>query len=771
MFAKKTPLALLFAATLFVSAALLFWVQPMVAKMLLPLLGGTPSVWNTCMVFFQAMLLAGYAYALVLSRHLNVRAQVALHIALLVVTALTLPIVINASSAGVFDPTMHPSLYLLTRLLVAVGLPFFAVSASSPLLQQWFARSGYTAAQRDPYFLYAASNAGSLLALLAYPVLLEPRLALAAQGRLWMAGYAALFLLVAACAVAFWRARSRASPEATQPTTAVASNTTTDNAPAANIAPEDHAIDHRAAPVALTMGRRLRWVVFAFAPSSLMLGVTTYLATDLASLPLLWIVPLSLYLLTLVLVFARRQIISWRAVARTLPGVALVLVLVYLSGATQPPLVLGLLHLLFFFIAALVCHGQLAADRPAPSHLAEFYLWLSVGGVLGGIFNALLAPVLFNSIAEYPLVIVLACYLRPRPTTRKYDADVDTSRARQLDAVFPLCVLLLTVGAALAVRRFDLATNERLALVFGAPLLISYLWRNRPLRFALAVGAVLLGGVYYSSLDTRTLYAARNFYGVLRVTRGDDEPVRWLHNGSTIHGRQFVALERQCEPLSYYHRSGPLGLVFAAYNARPATPNVAIVGLGTGATAAYALPGQRWTFYEINPAVLDVARDPRFFTYLRDCTPPDAPPAVVLGDARLQLQHVPDAAYGLIALDAFSSDAIPVHLLTGEALDLYLAKLAPGGLIAYHVSNRSLDLHPVVADLARSRSLYCLAFDDDQPDGALAKEASQWIVVARDAAALGDLMRDPRWRELDGDPTRRVWTDDFSNVFGVFRWR
>jgi hypothetical protein len=788
---RSGALTVLYAATLFASASLLFWVQPMSAKMLLPLLGGTPAVWNACMLFFQAMLLAGYAYALIVSKWLTLRQQVFVHALLLLSAALTFPILISEAAVRSVPREGNPSLWLLRSLLTTVGLPFFAVSTNSPLLQKWFAATGERSSG-DPYFLYAASNAGSLLALLSYPLLLEPGLTLGGQSRLWSLGYALLVVLLAACAYALLRRQAKrvdtglrpAAVEATSDANATrdadtnlttgatrdaeARSATNATGEATGEATGDATGDAEGVE-ALSWRRRLRWVALAFAPSSLMLGVTTYFSTDIASLPLLWVVPLSLYLLTLVFAFARRQIFKPRTVARVLPGVALIFALVYLSGATQPAWLLLFSHLFFFVVAAMACHAQLAADRPAVRHLAEFYLLLSVGGVLGGIFNALVAPVLFNTTLEYPLVIVLACLLLPRPDAARSNDGRDTPRERWLDLGIPAGIALLTVLLALVVNRFVSDWVQSLALVTGLPLIVSYLFKRRPVRFALALGAVMLGSSFHADLNRRTLLAERNFFGTLRVTQDAGDDQHWLYHGTTIHGRQSLALDRHCEPLSYYHREGPLGQVFKAFEAQAAGANVAIVGLGTGATAAYTRAGQSWTFYEINPAVVRIARDPDYFTYLTYCAA--APVEISLGDARLQLQNAPPAHYALIVLDAFSSDAIPMHLMTVEALDTYLSKLAPGGLVVFHISNRSLDLHPVVADLARARSLACLAFDDtarNQPGG---KEPSQWVVLARRPADLETLAADPRWQPLEGRAGRPVWTDDFSNIVTIFKWR
>jgi hypothetical protein len=550
------------------------------------------------------------------------------------------------------------------------------------------------------------------------------------------------------------------------------------------------AFSHAAAAETLTAARRLRWVALAFAPSSLMMGVTTYLSTDIASLPLLWVVPLSLYLVTLIVVFARRRLVKQRLVEMALPGVALVFALVYLSGATQPALFIALLHLLFFFVAALMCHGRLADDRPHPARLAEYYLWMSVGGALGGLFNALVAPVVFERVVEYPLSVVLACALLPagrrnandegdarrasevtRARGARFGSDVlrkrDARHERLLDLGFPVALGLLTALLGVVTRRMGWETVESLALVVGVPLILCYLLRRRPARFALAVGAVMLGGFFWRGLGSETVHAERNFFGTVRVVRDEGDELNWLYHGTTIHGRQSTRLDARCEPLSYYHPKGPLAQVFNAYNARPPAPNVAVVGLGTGTTVAYARAGQRWSFYEINPAVVSLASTPDYFSYLSYCTQ-NVPVEIVLGDARLRLADAAPATFGLIVLDAFSSDAIPVHLMTAEALDLYLSRLAPGGLVAYHVSNRSLDLHPVVADLAQSRGLTALAFNDHER--VPGKEPSHWVVVARRPEDLAALAADGRWRPLGGDTRRRLWTDDYSNIVTILKW-
>jgi hypothetical protein len=753
---------LLFALTLFVSAALLFWVQPLIAKMLLPLLGGTPAVWNTCMLFFQGMLLAGYAYTLVTTRWLGERRQSLLHLALLSVAAVALPFGISDATARGVPAEGNPAFWLLGTLLVTIGLPFFVISASAPLLQKWFSRTRHASAG-DPYFLYSASNAGSLIALVGFPLLLEPNWTLEGQSRMWAVAYGVLLVLIAACAYVLWRARSHETQAAGVETGV------------------ERPSDDRS--VGLTNSRRLRWTVLAFVPSSLVLGVTTYITTDVAAVPLLWVVPLALYLLTFVLVFARRQLLPHGMMARILPGAAIILTLVYLSGATEPAWFLILVHLVFFFIAAFVCHAQLAADRPEPRHLAEFYLWLAVGGVLGGLFNALAAPFLFKTVLEYPLVILLACLLAPPYRSERRlsifrrskfeegeETPEDEARARRFDLTLPLAIGVFTALLLAVVARFDVGMLERTAIVFGLPLmLLNHFFSKRRLRFALGLGAVMLASALFADTSVTTLYEGRNFYGTLRVTDEPDDEFHRLYHGSTLHGRQFTDEARRCEPISYYHREGPLGSIFEAYNESATSPEVAAVGLGSGASVAYSKPGQRWTFYEINPTILRLARDRNLFTYLPDCA--SAPVQIALGDARLKLREAPPASYGLIILDAFSSDAIPPHLLTREALQLYLDKLSAGGIVAFHVSNRSLDLQGVVAGLVRDAGLAALVFDDGEYVPEKGKEPSQWIAVARRTEDLGSLNRDARWQAIDEQQHRpEIWRDDFSNIISVFKW-
>ena len=734
---KTSRNTLLFGVAIFISSALLFSIQPLIAKLLLPLLGGTPAVWNTCMVFFQAVLLAGYAYALLVSRW-PLRRQLIAQIVLLCLAFVSLPIRLSSSWINSVPRTGDPSLWLLACLAATVGLPFFIISSNSPLLQKWFSRTASDSAH-DPYFLYAASNAGSLLSLLAYPVLFEPFFTLRIQSLIWTVAYVAMVLLIGVHALLLYRSKT--------------GDLSVSEVPVSNEAK-------------LTLRRRLRWLLLAFAPSSLMLGVTNYITTDIASVPLLWIIPLALYLLTMVFAFARRQFVSARLVDLITPAATIVLLMLYLAdSAGRGSRILIVFHLAYFFFAALMCHSQLAADRPGPTHLAQFYVWLSLGGVLGGVFNALIAPLVFSTVVEYPLAIVLACFLLPKLAAQESFA----LRERRLDFALPVLIFAMTVGLGWFADRMAPAQMSGTVFVVALPLFVSYPLRKRPVRFALAIGGVILAAACMMGVNQNTLHAQRNFFGVIRVVNDPQRDVHSFLHGSTVHGRESTIPERRCEPLSYYHQDGPLGRIFAhVEHSRPAA-NVGIIGLGVGATAAYSRPDQHWTYYEINPAVVSVARSSQYFGYLNDCA--KAPVNVVLGDARLQLHSAPDHGYDLLVLDAFSSDAIPLHLMTQQALDLYLSKLAPGGLIVFHISNRNLDLTHVVAGLAHSRQLSCLSLRDlidPQPNG---RDPSQWMVVARNTADLGPLVNDSYAQVLTGSDDRNVWTDDFSNIITVFKWR
>jgi hypothetical protein len=723
-------LGLAFTLAVFLSAALLFIVEPMFGKMVLPLLGGSPAVWTTCMLFFQGALLLGYWYAHVAPVWLGLRRHTFVHLGLLALCLVLLPIGVTAT-AGDFR-LEHPTLWLLSVLTVSLGVPFVLLSSTGPLLQVWFSRTSHPSAH-NPYFLYAASNAGSLIGLLSYPFLIEPAVTLRGQTRLWSLGYVLLVALVF-IATAYLKALSGPSMRVRKST----------------------------GPVDL-VGRRtmLRWTLLAFVPSSFFLALTTYITTDIAAVPLLWVIPLVLYLLSFTIVFGRRTWLSQSGLVRWQPVGLIVLAVVQFWGPSASGPWLLPLHLIVFFVTALVCHGELAATKPPPSRLTDFYLCIAVGGVLGGVFNAVVAPAVFDSVLEYPLTILIACAVRPWPT-----AQLPSSRMRW-------DVALIVAACALMVWT-RLGDPDRPAagavLISSAVVAVACLRMSRdPARFTLAIGLVIVAGMITAGARPGILLKERNFFGVREVREDVDKKMRWLMHGTTNHGAQSTDPAKRQEPVTYYYRSGPIGDVFRAF---PPTPGrrVAVIGLGAGGLVAYAGAGEEWTFYEIDPDIARVALDTNYFTYLKD-TP--AKVRVVLGDGRLSLANAPDNRYDLIVLDAFSSDAIPAHLLTLEALSVYRSKLSKTGVLAWHLSNRYLDLEPVLARLIQATGLTGLIrTNTDRTPELEAAEGypSIWAALASSPSYLGGLGNDTRWRSLRTRENVALWTDDFSNIFDVFIW-
>jgi len=731
--APSRHLAVLFGGTLFLSAFLMFLVEPMIARMVLPLLGGAAAVWNTCLVFFQAVLLCGYAYAHGATR-LGVRRHAALHVFVVMLPLLVLPI----GLARVSEPwTNHPVGWLLLALLTSIGLPFFVLSTSAAVLQKWYSATDAEGA-RDPYFLYAASNLGSFVALIAYPLIVEPTLRLRQQATWWTVGYVALIVLTLSCAWSVWR-RGRSN----------------DGAAAVTDEPVER----------LSWSRRLRWVGLAGVPSSLLLAVTSYIATDVASVPLLWVVPLSIYLVTFVVAFSPSAVRGRALARRFMPLAVIALTLVLVAQMNEPLSYVIPVHLIGFAIVALFCHGELADDRPSPARLTEFYFWIALGGMLGGLFNALLAPVLFVSVVEYPLAIALACALRLSGAGESLTRQARSAWVR--DVAFAVVIGAVASASALLNDRIG-AQSRFLILGAAVPAVVAFGQQRRPFRFLACVVALLLSGTLVESAFGRAVYASRTFFGIYRVRIDDRLNYRFMFHGTTLHGMQSVLPERRHESLSYFHKTGPIGQVFAQVPAASQASEVGVVGLGVGSLASYAGPAQRWTFYEIDPVVERIARDPEFFTYLQDCGPRCV---VSIGDARLSLARARPQQYGLIILDAFSSDAIPIHLLTREAMSLYLSRLAPGGVIAMHISNLHLSLAPVLGRVAQDQGLVALWQQEPPTAGSLSvgKFPSQWMVVARDPRDLGALTSDSRWRAPIVGPTTPLWTDDFSNILSVLR--
>jgi len=729
--ARNAPAMMwVFTGTTFLSALLLFAIQPMFAKMVLPKLGGAPAVWSVAMVFFQTVLLAGYGYAYVLNRLLSPRWAAMFHLLLLGITAMMLPIAI-APGWGV-PPQDGTTLWLFGLFAVSIGLPFFTLSASAPLLQSWFASSGHKQAG-NPFVLYAASNLGSFAALFAYPVIIEPFLTLKTQTAAWSIGFALLAVLLSFVGLL----TARALPAAVQA--------------------------EAVGDVSANVFERMRWIALAAVPSGLVIAVTAYLTTDIAAAPFLWVVPLAIYLLTFVAVFRERPWIAHANVVRFVPFAVAPLAVSLIGGEKVFWLTSIALNLVVFALLTLMCHGELYARRPSPRRLTEFYLCTSFGGVIGGGFAGLLAPQIFNGNYEYPILIALALLCMPGLVTG--------GSRKALTEAAPWLVASAALALVWYVTRFQpSATLELPFQVLLALLAAAMLFqRQRPMRFfglvilSFSVTALWRPGI--APIET-----ARSFFGVHKVAEVNDGRARLLYHGTTIHGAQRLRnddgtpVSGPLLPQTYYYPGGPFAEAIGAVRAaRGSLNHVAVVGLGTGTLACHSKGNEHWTFFEIDPEVIRIARDPRRFEFLSRCAP-ESP--VIAGDARLTLEASADR-YDLIVLDAFSSDTIPVHLLTREAVAGYLSKLSPHGVLLLHISNRHLDLTPVVAKVAQSLGLAAFVREDRSAGDLLTtlKADARLVVLTRDAADAGSVAGN--WMPLRPDQSSALWTDDYSNILGI----
>jgi SAM-dependent methyltransferase len=709
----------------------------MVGKMVLPYLGGAASVWTTCVLFFQAMLLAGYIYAHVLGRIADVRKQIIAHAVVLLLPLVFLPITFTAVSSESFS--QQPARQLLLTLMATAGVPFFVVSTTAPLVQNWLARTSHSYA-RDPYFLYSASNAGSLIALMTYPFFVEPRVGVAAQTRLWSLGYIGLLVMLALTAAVLWHRPAWPNSGAKEKEAAEA--------------PDGEGFT-------LSRNRRAYWVAAAFVPSALMLAVTNHIASNVGSVPFLWLVPLAIYLLTFITAFARRFHSSPARVSRWIPVVLLGVFPLMAAPVVAPPglnwIVIGA-HLLLLYSAALLCHAKLAESRPDPRHLTEFYFWISLGGVLGGLFTATIAPLVFDTVLEYPLLVAAVPFFRA--------GKVSGGKNWIIPAVFAAAVLLIWV----VFRATALDTNANaLALAHTTLLFAAYKLKNHPQRFALAFTALVLTYAFILPgyiEGASSLYSARNFFGVKKVLEDPAAQLRKLLHGDTIHGSESTDPARAGRPISYYFPGGSVSDVIEMMRGRARPQRFGVVGLGSGTMAAYADANHRVTFYEIDPSIEPIAR--QFFTFLPRC---GSNCDVVIGDGRLKVAEAPDGFFDLLVLDAFSSDSVPTHLVSREALQLYLSKLVPDGVLLFHVSNRYLNVEQLVTALITDAGLAGYSRFDDA--GELRKEgksSANHLVAARRLEDLEEISRRPGWQRVNRPVDFEPWTDDYSNLLGLIRW-
>jgi hypothetical protein len=738
---RNRLILVVYTLAIFVSALLLFSVQPLFTKMVLPRLGGSPAVWSVAMVFFQSLLLAGYAYAHYLTKASNRVVPVVVHLFLLVAAMLTLPLSIRAGWGE--PPTSGYAFWLLGLFAVSIGLPFFALAANNPLLQAWFVRTGHPNGP-DPYFLYASSNIGSFLALLSYPVLLEPVFTLQTQNWIWTGGYGLLILLIAGCGALLLK-----SPA---------------NAAARNM-PEDDAT--APAPSWLL---RARWIFLAAVPSGLLIAVTAHISTDVAAAPLLWVLPLSLYLLTWVLVFQSRPLLPhWLMLLLQPVAVAGVVILLAVGGEQNLLLTLGG-HQLCFFVIAMACHGELARTRPAAKYLTGFYVALSFGGMVGGLFAGLVAPFAFSWIAEYPILLALVTLCRP---------SVPERLPRVTQWYWPLLAAIavaLILPAYNAGHLFDQLEDWRVWMIGGvgvmAAVLALALNGNRWKVFATVAVALVLLRAYPT--DAGRVETVRSFFGVHKIVVTPHGQYHVLMHGTTIHGAEKfknddgTPVTGRPEPITYYHKDGGIGQAITAMRERKGTPlRVAVIGLGSGSLACASAPGEDWKFFEIDQTMVDSARDPKYFTYIQKCEPNLKP---VIGDARLTFAKEPNGIYDVIIVDAYSSDAIPIHLATEEAMAIYKDKLAPHGAVVMHVSNRHLELESVVVGIADANDLKSWVYSEDTGRDAEYIFSTTVVISAREEADVGKLASSDKWTLTEAEDHQRVWTDDYSNIIGAV-WR
>jgi hypothetical protein len=924
----------LYAATLFVSAFILFLVQPMIGKMILPKLGGTPQVWNTCMVFFQTILLAGYAYTHFVSTRLRLKQQLMLHGILILLPFLVLlpwktwglPLPEGPFNLTDWAPDLgvNPIPSALYILLVIVGLPFFVVSTTAPLLQKWFSATGHPAAS-DPYFLYGASNLGSMLGLLFYPTIIEPNLVLRNQALLFTAGFALLVVTVYMCIGLVWKPAVTPPGEAPPPSEGVPNPPVVVEKPETGItakAPVATAVRAGAPKPAIasvslgeadqvTTWRRLKWVALAAVPSSMMLGITTHITTDLSPVPMIWLIPLTLYLLSFILVFARWPVV-WveepHKIMVFLQPFFIMLMLLsdfmnwghsYLKAAI-------FFDVAGFFFTTMVCHGELAKDRPTTRYLTEFYLMMSIGGMLGGMFNGLFAPNI-PYLFEFPAAIIAACLLRPALTQAGWIAEfvagmIDTSAGEgggkkgkhrgpthaQVTPKLAITVdIVLAVGLGILSFVLYQVTAERgqetptsIVVGYGLPLIVTVSMLFRPLRYGLAVAAIILVHAIVGMINDRSDYRVRGYFGLIQVRTGALQlgTYKNMIHGHIDHGMNFQKPRDDKiwgDPrkdfsrlaTTYYHRLGPAGVVMERFcwfkegeneftsdsrigaamtglggplmgSTLPveqianlwSEPAFATIGLGTGTMASYARPYQHCHYYEIDnnvkrlslrtawPANVDYlffrdptdptrwdssqAKAPPQFTYLRDALARGAHVQVLMGDARLRMNMPyetkkgsgfyadpefsggPERFYHMMVVDAFSSDAIPAHLITKQAIEMYFKHLTEEGILCVHTSNRFVDLVKVVADVTADLGYACRRGHDSADEREKGHYTSEWVMVARKDAYLKHLREPPNFREImrarkqalvepywsTPEPEGRyVWTDDFYNILGVLR--
>ena len=776
----------LFSLTIFAGSFLLFMIQPMVGKLLLPALGGVPAVWTTCMLFFQAALLAGYLYAEKGITLLGCARQSMLHLLLMICSWLLLPV--NIAMTGVENAYAMPVDWLIGRLSASIGILFFLLAANAPLVQRYYSQSDQSDAA-DPYFLYSASNAGSLLALLMFPLVFEPSMTAGQLRHLWSGGYLLLTLLMSLCA---WFTWNSPAPQKDQP----AEGGSVENFQAKAGQTENpngntHAISSAASDISgkVSWQKAFTWAFYGFVPCSAMLAVTTHITTDISSAPLLWIVPLGAYLISFILVFARTGYWREKAWERYLFPASILALLIYYYVLSERAWLAVSTHLFFLLLACLFFHGRLARARPPVGQLNTFYVWISLGGVLAGIFCSIIAPLIFVTQAEYLFTMLLIVVATAVIASREARAVPSIPRQISVSLIFAiLFCMLIYYSRQGADALFSFDTGK--ILLFS--LLLIHLFYRRPLTTGTALLTIFaLLQLAGRPSDARILHQERSFFGILKVSRlatdgqtrdpdlkiaGVADIFHRLHHGYTLHGVERRVNVRYRMPLSYYSREGPIGSLFKTALINRNCKDIGVVGLGCGTLAWYGRPWQNFAFFEIDPAVIRIASNPELFSFLSDC---QAKVRLIAGDARLQLRNVPEQSYDLLILDAYSSGSVPMHLLTLQAFELYRSRIRSNGLIVFHISNRYLKLAPVIKRICDRLGLECLEafyeperdsirydwYDYDQMAG------SHWVAASPAREKLDMLKNTGIWTQMPAYENYNLWTDDYANILQVYNWR
>ncbi|QIK79543.1 hypothetical protein G7077_12140 [Sphingomonas piscis] len=715
-----------FVATIFFGSFLLFLVQPMIARMALPRLGGAPTVWNSAMLVYQALLLLGYSYAHWLTRQ-SPSKQRLIHLLAFAIAGVMLPIGLISGTPGA---SANSFLWVPWLLIMSIGPLFFVVSAQAPIIQSWYAKCGLG----DPYPLYAASNFGSFAGLLAYPFVVEPLLSVANQRMLWSAGYVLLALLCGYCSFHLPKARTDGAVEAVPP----------------------------------ARSKMIRWALQAAVPSGLVLSTTLQLTTDIVAVPLLWVLPLGLYLLSFSIAFAASRGVA-DVMGRAAPFTLLITACAAMANAMDYALPIAGLILLNLLAVSVALHSALYDQRPAASQLTYFYLAMSAGGVAGGIFCALLAPLLFDSTYENVVLLTAAAFLlKNEPLWEKVGRYWQRQSRGRLFAIAAGILLLSALGPI-----FSAAGHRNLGFTYLL-IAIGVATVGNRLLFATTATALLLfmGGWEKIALSAQPGMMTRSYFGIYSIHTSQPGR-RSLAHGTTMHGIQLTGSpQREVTPTSYYAPRSGIGLAMRSTE-RLFGPGarIGVVGLGTGTLACYATAKQSWTFYEIDPAVADIARDPKRFTFLSRCMPNAR---IEIGDARLTLGRSRRGSADLLTIDAFSSDSVPMHLLTREAFQAYADHLRSGGLLMVHISNRYLELEPVIAGAAKDGGWSAMArkYYPTDAEKDHAASASLWIALSRDPETVRRLVEGSgeEWRLLNEKTGFQPWTDDRGSLLGLIHW-